>query len=40
MNTTKDRLAAVRAQLHELGYQALIVPRADEYLGEYIPAHN
>lgn len=22
------------------GYDALIVPRADEYLGEYIPAHN
>ena len=40
MNMTKDRLAAVRAQMHEQGYQALIVPRADEYLGEYIPAHN
>ncbi len=24
----------------EAGYDALIVPRADEYLGEYIPAHN
>ncbi len=40
MNMTKNRLAAVRAQMHEQGYQALIVPRADEYLGEYIPAHN
>ena len=24
----------------EAGYDALVVPRADEYLGEYIPAHN
>ena len=40
MNTIADRLAAVRALMAEKGYDALIVPRADEYLGEYIPAHN
>lgn len=40
MNTIAVRLAAVRALMAEAGYDALIVPRADEYLGEYIPAHN
>jgi len=40
MNVTKDRLDAVRSQMQKQGYQALIVPRADEYLGEYIPARN
>jgi Xaa-Pro aminopeptidase len=36
----EDRLAAVRALMSDAGYDALIVPREDEYLGEYIPAHN
>ncbi|MFT4518678.1 MAG: Xaa-Pro aminopeptidase [Halioglobus sp.] len=36
----KQRLAAVRKQMATSGYDALIVPRADEYLGEYIPEHN
>ena len=40
MTAIADRLAAVRALMAEKGYDALIVPRADEYLGEYIPAHN
>ncbi|KAA1194446.1 aminopeptidase P family protein [Pseudohalioglobus sediminis] len=40
MNTIAERLAAVRALMADAGYAALIVPRADEYLGEYIPAHN
>jgi Xaa-Pro aminopeptidase len=40
MSTIEQRLAAVRALMAEAGYDALIVPRADEYLGEYLPAHN
>ena len=34
------RLQAIRAQMLEMDLAALIVPRADEYLGEYIPEHN
>lgn len=34
------RLAAVREQLARAQYDALFVPRADEYLGEYIPRHR
>lgn len=40
MSRTHERLAAVRALMREEGHQGLIVPRADEYLGEYIPARN
>ncbi|MEH6585421.1 MAG: aminopeptidase P family protein [Halioglobus sp.] len=40
MNAIADRLNAVRSRMAEMGCDALIVPRADEYLGEYIPAHN
>ena len=40
MNTIADRLAAVRALMREASYDALIIPRADEYLGEYLPEHN
>ncbi len=40
MTDIAGRLAAVRALMHERGYDALIVPRADEYLGEYLPEHN
>ncbi|PLW70328.1 aminopeptidase P family protein [Pseudohalioglobus lutimaris] len=40
MNLIAERLDAVRAQMATRGYEALVVPRADEYLGEYIPAHN
>jgi len=40
MTAIEDRLGAVRALMSEAGYDALIVPRADEYLGEYIPPHN
>lgn len=36
----EQRLARVRHLMKSTGYDALIVPRADEYLGEYIPAHN
>ena len=35
-----DRLACVRQQMKARGLDALIVPRADEYLGEYIPERN
>lgn len=35
-----ERLAAVRALMASAGYDALFVPRADEYLGEYIPERN
>lgn len=40
MNPIEQRLNAVRSLMAEAGYDALIVPRADEYLGEYLPAHN
>lgn len=40
MPAIADRLAALRALMHERNYTALVVPRADEYLGEYLPAHN
>jgi len=33
----QDRLAALRAHLAEAGVQGFIIPRADEYLGEYVP---
>jgi Xaa-Pro aminopeptidase len=34
------RLAALRAWLDRRGYDGLVIPRADEHLGEYLPAHN
>ncbi len=40
MNSIEKRLTAVRALMAQADYDALIVPRADEYLGEYIPPHN
>ncbi|MCB1675974.1 MAG: aminopeptidase P family protein [Halioglobus sp.] len=40
MQPVAQRLAAVRAVMARRGYAALIVPRADAYLGEYIPAHS
>ncbi|MCX5516953.1 aminopeptidase P family protein [Kaistia defluvii] len=33
-----DRLVALRAQLARAGLQGLVIPHADEYQGEYIPA--
>ncbi len=33
-----DRLAALRMELQRLDLAAVIVPRADEHLGEYVPA--
>jgi Xaa-Pro aminopeptidase len=40
MTTHEGRLDQLRGAMRDAGYDALIVPRADEYLGEYIPAHN
>ncbi len=40
MQAISQRLEAVRAQMAERDLDALVVPRADEYLGEYIPVHN
>ncbi|MGI2259267.1 aminopeptidase P family protein [Shewanella sp. GXUN23E] len=35
-----SRLNAVRSDMAQAGLAAFIIPRADEYLGEYVPAHN
>lgn len=35
-----DRLNALRELMREASYAALVIPRADEYLGEYLPQHN
>lgn len=40
MTAVASHLAAVRKLMVEAGYDALVVPRADEYLGEYIPLHK
>jgi len=40
MSAVSEHLQAVRALLVEKSLDALVVPRADEYLGEYIPEHN
>ena len=40
MTETAKRLADVRAIMSQLDADALFIPRADEYLGEYIPEHN
>jgi Xaa-Pro aminopeptidase len=40
MNAVEQRLAAIRTLMAAAHYDALVIPRADEYLGEYIPAHN
>ena len=40
MNNSASRLADVREHMSRLDLDALIIPRADEYLGEYIPERN
>lgn len=40
MSASEQRLDAVRELMARENYDALLVPRADEYLGEYIPTHN
>jgi Xaa-Pro aminopeptidase len=37
MNDPADRLAALRAALAELGVDGFLIPRGDEFLGEYVP---
>lgn len=36
--TQADRLSALRAQMTAKGVQAYLIPRSDEYMGEYVPA--
>jgi Xaa-Pro aminopeptidase len=38
--TTKEKLDLVREAMAAADIQAFIIPRADEYLGEYVPEHN
>ncbi|MGA0706174.1 MAG: aminopeptidase P family protein [Steroidobacteraceae bacterium] len=40
LDTIRSRHAAVRAVMRSQKIDALVVPRADEYLGEYIPERN
>lgn len=41
MSTTiAARLSAIRTEMAKSNLDAFIIPRADEYLGEYVPAHN
>ena len=40
MSAIETRLAALRELMAQAEYDALVVPRADEYLGEYIPEHK
>ncbi|QYJ77945.1 aminopeptidase P family protein [Shewanella acanthi] len=35
-----SRLDAIRGELANANLDAFIIPRADEYLGEYVPEHN
>src|SRR5271163_4007371 len=37
VSSVAGRLITLRAQLQRLGLQGFVVPRADEYLGEYVP---
>src|ERR1700735_1501220 len=37
-NPSASRLAALRQELARQGLDGFIVPRADEHLGEYVPA--
>src|SRR5579862_2170873 len=38
MSVASERLGALRRELAERGLDGFIVPRADEHLGEYVPA--
>ncbi|MCA1896102.1 aminopeptidase P family N-terminal domain-containing protein, partial [Shewanella putrefaciens] len=39
-NKIASRLDAIRRELTNTHLDAFIIPRADEYLGEYVPEHN
>ncbi|MCG6201054.1 aminopeptidase P family protein [Psychromonas antarctica] len=38
--TIEQKLTAIRQYMENQNLDAFIVPRADEYLGEYVPEHN
>ena len=40
LTNTEQRLTAIREWLAQNNIDALLVPHEDEYLGEYVPAHN
>ncbi|KLN63322.1 aminopeptidase P family protein [Vibrio sp. VPAP30] len=40
LTTIEQRLSAIREWLAQHNIDALLVPHEDEYLGEYVPAHN
>ncbi|OAJ95552.1 aminopeptidase P family protein [Vibrio bivalvicida] len=40
LTTIEQRLSAIRDWLAQHNIDALLVPHEDEYLGEYVPAHN
>ena len=40
MKNIEERLRAVRKDMTAENLDAFLVPRADEYLGEYVPEHN
>lgn len=40
LKNTEQRLTAIRQWLSQRDIDALLVPHEDEYLGEYVPAHN
>ena len=40
LTNTEQRLSAIRQWLVQHDIDALFVPHEDEYLGEYVPAHN
>ncbi|MCH8258525.1 MAG: aminopeptidase P family N-terminal domain-containing protein, partial [Proteobacteria bacterium] len=40
MKEISDRLSAVRAEMAAAKLDALLIPRADEHLGEYVPEHH
>ncbi len=40
LNTTESRVAAIRSWLVENNLDAVLIPHEDEFLGEYVPAHN
>jgi len=40
LTTTEQRLSAIRDWLAQHNIDALLIPHEDEYLGEYVPAHN
>jgi Xaa-Pro aminopeptidase len=40
MGSSADKLTSLRSLMAERGFDAFFIPRADEYLGEYIPPRN